>query len=62
MKGNQNVQDQEHLPCGESLWKRPLWEDLTGAPDAHRDGEEMDQGVRGSACTFLTGHEPEWYI
>lgn len=60
LKGNQNVQGQEHLPCGESLWKRHPWEDLAGAPDAYKQGvEEMDQGVHASAHKYLTCHEDE---
>ena len=65
MEGHQNGQDLEYLPCEESLEKRHLWEDLTGAHDAYSEGvEKMDPDgpLHSAACIFLIYLEWKWHI
>lgn len=51
-----------------ALWGEPVEKTPLGGPDRcswcwqASCVEEMDQGVHGSACKFLTFHEPEWHI
>lgn len=64
MKGHQNGQDLEHLPCEVTLEQRHLWEDLTGPPRCLQGGflKRWTHGRHSGVYVFPIRPEPEWQL